>query len=276
MRVGATSSIGSLEIRNSVKFGYSPNLKKDTRVPNLRSKIRQYVQIFSDIRRPLMQTTAQTTGQTSGGGGRARDGGGSYLHQQDLMIIPHGDSHLSWYQVDPAMLLHSSCPWPAPGPFLRLTFSCSTPASAQILLLPMKFCMKVKKIKCICPAPTLLPPCYCPAPALLLLCSYPAPSQLQLLPCSRHTLFLLLPSSYPARAQLLTYFCPVLLHPVQFCSCPALALLLPCYCPDLALLLPYSWFCPPQFGSFHYHQHHSTFFGTARAVFYGKVAMALT
>ena len=44
----------SLEIRNSAKFVFLPNLKNGTRVPNVRRKIRQYIRIFGDICRPLL------------------------------------------------------------------------------------------------------------------------------------------------------------------------------------------------------------------------------
>ena len=49
--------------------------------------------------------------------------------------------------------------------------------------------------------------------------------------------------------------------------CPAPALLLSGSCPAPALLLPCS--CSRQFGSLYHHQHLTTFFGTARAIFYG-------
>ena len=106
---------------------------------------------------------------------------------------------------------------------------------------------------------------FCPAPAVLLPCSFQVPIP--------H-----IPSSSPVPAQLLPAFCPVLLYSAQLCSCPVPALLLSptllmlqprsCFAP--ALLLPCSWSCQPQFGSLHHHhQHLTTFFGTARAAFYG-------
>ena len=85
----------------------------------------------------------------------------------------------------------------------------------------------------LCSALLLYCSCFCPALALLLLCSYPAPA-------------LLLP-----------------------CSCPTPALFLPCFCPASARLLPCSWSYPPQIGSHHHHL--TTFFGKARADFYGTI-----
>ena len=56
---------------------------------------------------------------------------------------------------------------------------------------------------------------------------------------------------------------------------PAQVTLLPRSCFAPALLPPCSWSCPPQFGSLHPHQHLTTFFGTARAGFYGINATAI-
>ena len=54
---------------------------------------------------------------------------------------------------------------------------------------------------------------------------------------------------------------------------PALLMLQPHFCFAPALLLP-CWSCPPQFGNLHHHhQHFTTFFGTARAAFYGTMYM---
>ena len=101
----------------------------------------------------------------------------------------------------------------------------------------------------------LLLSCFCRFPALLLPRSYPALSQR-------------LPSSYLAPALFLprsAILCLTLLLP---CSCSALAGLLPysCFCSAHAflwrastMLLNSSWSCQPQFGSFHHHQHLTTF-----------------
>ena len=71
-----------------------------------------------------------------------------------------------------------------------------------------------------------------------------------------------------------------LLHSPYFCPAPALpypTFVLPGPALGPALLHPCSSSCPPQFGSLHYHQHLTTFFGTARAAFHGteKVSIAL-
>ena len=60
---------------------------------------------------------------------------------------------------------------------------------------------------------------------------------------------------------------PVLLLLIP-CSCMAPGLLLACSNTAPGLLLTYSWSCPAQFGSLHHHQHLTTFFGKAIAVFY--------
>ena len=82
-----------------------------------------------------------------------------------------------------------------------------------------------------------------------------------------------LPSSFPT---------PALLLPTCSYPTPAQFLLLPCSCPAqllpfLALLLVQPRFSLlqllPQFGSLHHHQHLTTFFGTARAAFYGTLKL---
>ena len=53
------------------------------------------------------------------------------------------------------------------------------------------------------------------------------------------------------------------------CSCIALSLVLVCSQHAPGLLMVCSWSWPPQFGSLHHQQHFTTFFGTAKATFYG-------
>ena len=99
----------------------------------------------------------------------------------------------------------------------------------------------------------------------LSLCSSPAPASAPPLPYSCPAPCKLLSCSSPVPAQLLPSFFPALLHYSQLCSCSAPALFLPCSCPAPG---PTQW--APQFGSLHHHhQHLTTFFGTARAAFYG-------
>ena len=195
------------------------------------------------------------------------------------------------------MLLPCSCPalaplllcsWPNPGvlPLLPLFRSCPT-APTWLQLLPCSFRPAAVS------APRLLLPFSLLAPVLLLLlpcsCSYHAPAPAKhlslssscsclappvpLLPCSSSypTPALLLPCSFPCSCSTPAYL-PTCSYPA-----PALFLLLPCSCsalllPFVAVLLlqPCSCSRPPQTGSLHHHQHLVTFFGTARAVFYGK------
>ena len=77
-----------------------------------------------------------------------------------------------------------------------------------------------------------------------------------LLPYSCLATFKLLLCSFLASAQLLPSSCPA----------PASDLLLPSFSPA-----PGPTQCPPQFGSLHHHRNLTTFFGTARAAFYGII-----
>ena len=123
---------------------------------------------------------------------------------------------------------------------------------------------------------TLLLSCSFHAPALLLPFSSPAPASAQPLPYSCPASFKLLSGTFLAPPQILpcsALLCSALLLP---CSCPAPALLMlqpnSCFAP--ALLLP-CWSYPPQLGNLHHHhQHLMTFFGTARAAFYGMPMVA--
>ena len=130
--------------------------------------------------------------------------------------------------------------------------------------------------------PSLLISCSFHAPTLLLPYSSPAPASAQPLPYSCPAPFKLLSGTFLAPPQFLPSSCPLsallcftLLSsaPALFlpCSCPAhaSALFLLCSWPAPALLQPCSWCCPHQFGSLHHCQHFTTFFGTARAAFYG-------
>ena len=154
------------------------------------------------------------------------------------------------------------------GPFLTIF--------ARSLVLFLSF------IYLIFPSPTallLLLPCSYPAPALVFLsllhCSFPALAPAHA-PALTPASDLLLPCSFPYSCSvpaylLLPYSCPVPISALLL-PCPASALPGPALGP--ALLLPCSSSCPPQFGSLHHQHYLTTFFGTARAAFYGKVFTA--
>ena len=112
---------------------------------------------------------------------------------------------------------------------------------------------------------TLLLSCSFHAPTLLLLYSSPAPASALPLPYSCPAPFKLLSSTFLAPPQFLPS------SPLSALFCFTQLMLQPRSCFAPALPLPCSWSCQHQFGSLHHlhHQHLTTFFGTARAAFYG-------